>query len=306
MKGLELSEKFYNEYGKKMLETEFNEYLDSIAAGLVGHGSECFGFDDDISRDHDFDAGFCIWISEKDDAKFGFKLLRAYSKLVKEHCEVDLKAKSRFGSDFKGVKTIEDFYSFYVGSKLPETNREWLTIPDHYLAEATNGKVFFDGAGEFTRIRNYLKDGRPEDVRLKKLASSLFYMAQSGQYNYERAALHGENVASAIALTEFVKNTVSAVFLLNGAYAPYYKWAYRAINGLKELKAVAPYLYELLRSPYDISANKVGIEAVCALIKDHLVSFGYVGDKGDYLEPYAYSVNDLIFDADMRNSPVML
>ena len=84
MKGLELAEKFYNEYGKPMIEDEFSEYADRIAVGLVGHGSECFGYDDEISLDHDFSPAFNVWITDEDDAVFGFKLFRAVSKLPKE------------------------------------------------------------------------------------------------------------------------------------------------------------------------------------------------------------------------------
>ena len=36
MKGLELSEAFYNEYGKPMLEKEFPTLLPRVAVGLVG------------------------------------------------------------------------------------------------------------------------------------------------------------------------------------------------------------------------------------------------------------------------------
>lgn len=52
-----------------MLEAKFSEDLDKIAVGLVGEGSDCFGFDDKISRDHDWGPGFAIWIPEETDAK---------------------------------------------------------------------------------------------------------------------------------------------------------------------------------------------------------------------------------------------
>ena len=46
MKGLELAEKFYYEYGEKMLNDNFSHIKNHIAVGLVGSGSECFGFDE--------------------------------------------------------------------------------------------------------------------------------------------------------------------------------------------------------------------------------------------------------------------
>ena len=85
MKGIELSRAFFEQYGRKMIENEFSEYADRIAAGLVGQGSERYGFDDEISRDHDNCAGFCLWISKEDDEKFGFELARAYRHLAGEY-----------------------------------------------------------------------------------------------------------------------------------------------------------------------------------------------------------------------------
>ena len=58
MKGLELAEKYYEAYGRKMIEENFPEIRDQIAAGLVGQGSECLGFDDEISMDHDYGPSF--------------------------------------------------------------------------------------------------------------------------------------------------------------------------------------------------------------------------------------------------------
>ena len=64
MKGLELSKRYYEEYGQAMIQRHFRQYEERIAAGLVGMGSECFGFDDEISRDHDWGPAFCIWLNK--------------------------------------------------------------------------------------------------------------------------------------------------------------------------------------------------------------------------------------------------
>ena len=47
----------------------------------------------------------------------------------------------------------------------------WLNLADSYLAVATNGAVFEAGEGRFLEIRNRLKQGHPEDVRIKKMAA---------------------------------------------------------------------------------------------------------------------------------------
>ena len=67
MKGLELSRAYYEAWGAPMIREKFPEYEDRIAVGLVGPGSECFGYDDAISMDHDFEAGFCLWLTKEDE-----------------------------------------------------------------------------------------------------------------------------------------------------------------------------------------------------------------------------------------------
>lgn len=190
MKGIELSRSFFNEYGFPMLKENFPELLDRIAVGLVGHGSECFGFDDDISKDHDFSAGFCIWLPEEYEYEYGFKLSRAYSSLPNEYMGV-VRLRQSGGFAGRGVMTIEDFYRLYTGGPgAPQSTKDWLYLPVQALAEAVNGEVFYDPLGKFTEIRNKIKNGMPDDVRLKRIASLLFDTAQSGQYNFMRCLSH--------------------------------------------------------------------------------------------------------------------
>lgn len=305
MKGIELARAYYETYGVPMLEEQFGDVRGRIAAGLCGHGSECFGFDDEVSRDHDYEPGFCLWITREDDREFGFRLFRAYGRLPGEFMGVRMVEKSLLGSAHKGVHTIEDYYSFYVGDRLPETNAEWLAVPDHYLAEAVNGQVFADPLGIFTEKRRYLLD-RPEDVRLKKLGSCLFHMAQTGQYNYARCLRHGEKAAAALALSRFCDYTAQCVYLLNRAYAPYYKWLFRGLREMPVLGDTEKDLTELMASPMDGKKDIPLIESVCARTADALRRQGLTDCRQDYLEPYAYSVGERIRDSALRNSPVML
>ena len=304
IKGIDLSLKFYEEYGLPMLEEQFGDRISRIATGIAGHGSECFGFDDEISTDHDMEPGFCIWLTDEDEAEFGFKLMRAYTKLPKEYMGLKLKESSIYGTRGRGVHTIWDFYSFYLGKReLPKTNSEWLSIPSFYLAEATNGKVFSDPLGEFTRIRNVILNEVPDDVWNKRLAFDIFEMAQKGQYNFDRCLKHGQNGAAILSFNDYCKALISAVFNINRVHMPYYKWSIAAMKDLKIMGSLAGEIEDNLTAPLNA---KDFIEKSSALLVDHLRKEMGLKDTGDYLEGYSYSVNDLIKDHDLRNSSVIL
>ena len=81
-----------------MIEAHFADVSDRIAVGLVGHGSDCFGFDDTLSQDHDFAPGFCLWLTEEDDCAFGFRLFRAYRALPDTFAGTSLQQKSLRGA----------------------------------------------------------------------------------------------------------------------------------------------------------------------------------------------------------------
>ena len=53
MKGLALAEEYYRNIGLPVIEKHFPNDIKRMAFGLAGEGSDCFGYDDEISRDHD-------------------------------------------------------------------------------------------------------------------------------------------------------------------------------------------------------------------------------------------------------------
>lgn len=310
MKGLELAEKFYNEYGAAMIHSQFSEIESMIAVGLCGSGSECFGFDDKISADHDFGPGFCIFLPDEDviDRQTAFRLEKAYNALPKEFMGYKRDIMNPVGGRRTGVIRIGDFFESKTGSRngLLST-REWFSLPEHSLAEAVNGKIFCDNLGMLSEIRNHLSS-MPENVRRKKLAGNLLIMGQSGQYNYPRCLSHGETAAAQLAAFEFVKSTLNCVFLLNKVYMPYYKWSFRAMSRLPLLSELAESLEYLISNGNNDSeaANKTEIIGkICSEIIGELKNQGLSDFSGDSAEGHAYSVNNTITDSEIRNLHIL-
>ena len=310
MNGLELSRAYFEEFGRPMLETKFPELLPFLAAGLLGSGSECLGFDDDVSRDHDFEPGFCLLLPGEDlvDRRSAFLLERAYDKLPREFMGVTRPLLGPVGGLRRGVIRAGEFFQEKLGAADGVlTVAQWLTIPEQSLAEASGGELFLDNLGLVSEIRESVSHF-PEEIRRKRLAGQLLLMAQSGQYNYLRCVRHGETAAAQLAAYEFVKSAMSALFLLRGVYQPYYKWSFRALRQMKGMAPTAELLEYLLTTdnrgdmPGEKSAVMESIAGdVIGMLRDQGLTKATCGD----LERHAYSVNDSITDGELRNLHIL-
>jgi len=310
MNGLELSRAFYEQHGKPMLEREFPELLDKIAVGLFGSGSECFGYDDLISRDHDFEPGFLILLPGEDvlDRRQEFLLERAYAKLPTSFEGFDRQKLLPVGGARHGVFRTAEFFEKKVGAPDGVLDwRQWLSIPEQALAEATNGTLFCDGYGEVTEIRARLRYF-PEAIRRKRLAGHLLLMAQSGPYNYTRCLRHGETGAAQLAAGEFVRGAMSVCFLLAGCYQPYYKWSFRALReleGFSEYAAVFERLLSTGNTAPESAEKTETIERICRELCAEVCVRILPGQTGSEMEPLAYAVNDSIRDSEIRNLHIL-
>lgn len=288
--GLELCEAFYQEFGVPMIRTRFPAYESVIAAGLVGEGSDCFGFDDEVSRDHDFGPGFCMWLTDQTYDEIGEELQKAYEELPTAYMGIarfsTAKAQKRVG-----VFRISDFYNSLIGlADVPATHSQWLFLEDYRLASAVNGKVFRDDLGEFTRIRNGILKYYPEEVRLRKIAREAALMAQSGQYNYSRMLGRGETVTVQIALSEFLKHTMAMIYLLNRKYAPFYKWMHKGLYNLPILREIGDILRGLVELPAGDERIPKTIELIVAMIIAEMKKQGLTSGDDNYLDNHTDNI----------------
>lgn len=301
MKGLELAEAYYRAVGRPMIRGRFADWEDRLAAGLSGPGSECFGFDDDISRDHDWGPAFCLWLGDEDHLEIGARLQQAYLELPPIFMGFGPREASP-GEEWRvGAGRTSDFFRRFTGlDRPPATLQEWLRIPEANLATCTNGKVFCDPLGGFTRWRQALLDYYPEDVRLKKIASLCITIAQTGQYNFARSVRRGESFSAAYSVVKFCADAIALVFLLNRRYAPFYKWLHRAVRELPLLGREVHERVGVLLNTVEPGPQEEVMEAVSVLLADELRRQGLSDSESDFLLDHAPRVHARIVDPQLR------
>lgn len=285
--GLKLARAFWTQMGKPMIAAKYPQYAGRIAAGLVGHGSECYGFDDTYSQDHDFGPRFCLWLTDEDYAAIGEQLEADYEALPRKfsvdaqgHVTFEAHARSDASGAFPsagagspvtpraqganrrdGVFRIGDFFESITGYRTAPAQtapHEWLMLQESTLAAATNGEVFADPTGLFSKTRQGFKN-MPDDVRLALISKRLGMIAQAGQYNLPRSLKRGDGAAAWLSIHEFVQATASLVFLVNVpmvvGYMPYYKWQFAALRKLSgSMFALLPNVGEQLETVMRLSS----------------------------------------------------
>ncbi|SKC49160.1 Tetratricopeptide repeat-containing protein [[Eubacterium] yurii] len=284
-RGLDRAEKLAEKI-KKLIYTEMPYIRDRICIALAGRGSECLGFDDEISSDHDNQTR-CLLLLDDSDFELYFSQI---SDLIHKHISEEVT-----------IQKITDFYSFYTSFPYgPVTIEDYRNIPEEYLCSATNGKVFIDNLGKFTTIRNRILNYYPQDFIYKKLAYHLNNISQSGQYNYPRLLKRKDIVAMNFALNEFVKHYIRVVHILNKKYTPFYKWSFRNLENLDILGDYTMQSLNLLFDYDDIEREEI-INDMCIRLVQELNSRNITKSKIDFLTYQAYEITQKISDINLRN-----
>jgi len=264
VKGLDLCRSYFRDAGWPTLEGCFPDYLDRIACGLIGQGSDVFGFDDEISRDHNWGPRFWVILSASDYASVGGRmqevLLAELPSNFRGH--VIRQFPPGRGERHVRVRDIGELCRSFLGyGEIPASDVAWLGIAEHRLFELQAGEVWHDPGRLVAAIRETTAYF-PEMVWRKRMAfawEGLFFAD-----NFVRSALRGDRIAEHMYLGWALHCILRLAFMLNRRYAPYRKWLHRSF---RELPLLANDLDPLLTNMMDGISPQVKREAFRACLE---------------------------------------
>lgn len=273
--GMALSRAFYEECGAPMIAEKFPDYEDKIAVGLVGIGSDCFGYDDADSTDHDWGPEFCMWVTQDTYAAIGEKLEAAYEELPEEFQGYKRMPKN-VAKERRGLFIIQDFFEELIGYPgYEEVN--WREVPDYALASVTNGEVFRDDEGIFSALRSKFLNGYPEEIHYLKMADSAARFSQAGQYNYNRMLKRGDKVTAQIMMADAAREAMKLQHYIDGVYPPHDKWLYRSVSETEDGRTLAGLVAGLPDT----------VEQIGEFLANELYINNYISDSDNYLDSHS-------------------
>lgn len=294
--GLWLAKSYYEAYGRGMIQENFPAYEGRIAVGLAGRGSDCFGYDDASSRDHDWGPDFCMWVTDEVYKEIGEALQKAYESLPREF-QGYARGPHVNGKNRRGVIRISDFFRELTGADSFE-GIDWKQVSDSSLAAAVNGEVFRDEEGIFTSFRQKLAQGYPEEIRYLKLAESAARFAQTAQYNYPRMLRRGDGFTARMMVWDGMKEAMKLQHYIEGKYPPHDKWLYRSLGESPEGREVAECLAQAAGALMKEADDKAlaYLEELGARFAMELYGEGFISDTESYLDAHT---EELIYKASL-------
>ena len=259
--GLKLSELFYSEAAKPILDAYFPQV--SYSAGLIGWGSEVLGYDDVQSSDHHWGPRFLLFLSPQDHEQYNAGIretlsqklphrFRGYSTNFGKPDEVGVRLPSETDSGpvnhMIHIETIEGFFGWYLGCNPYKslTAADWLAFSEHKLLAVTSGKVFHDGLGELEDIRRKFHY-YPRDIWLYQLAAQWIKIFEDREF-ISRCGDVGDELGSMVIASRQVNKLMRLCFLMERKYAPYTKWFGTAFSKLECGPELGPIFRDVLLS----------------------------------------------------------
>ena len=236
VKGLELSELFYEQAVKPILAKSFPDL--TYSAALIGRGSEVLGFDTPQSMDHDWGPRLMLFLAEADHEAYHNEI----DQVLRQELPSDIHGyPTNFGHHEDGTMmmtaidsgpinhgvmflTVHRFFRYVLNFDPTGDIRavDWVGVPEYRLLMLTAGRVFYDGLGQLEPIRARLRY-YSDDVWLYLLAAQWRRIAQEEAF-MGRYGQVGDSLGSRLIAARLVRDLMRLCFLMERKYAPFIKW----------------------------------------------------------------------------------
>ena len=235
--GRELSRRFYQEQVRPVLHIDYPGL--PYSAALLGPGSEVLGFDDEMSRDHNWEPRVLLFLQDADWARYGEAVERSMQEKLPE----------RFAghpTQFS-VSTLRTYLHEHFDLDIDREieARDWLTLPEQRLCMVTAGAVYHDEVG-LQVLRDRLAY-YPRDVWLYLLIAAWWRVHPEANL-VGRAGFVGDELGSRVIASQLVHDLMHLCFLMEKQYAPYSKWFGTAFSRLECASSLAPVLQDVMNA----------------------------------------------------------
>lgn len=260
VKGMELSERLYDEGVKPLMARHFPELR--YSAACLGQGSDTLGYDTPRSMDHGWGPMLELYLSADDHARHADQIKEAMSHdLPREVAGVPTHFTSPDHGEAKPVRsetgpiehrvTCLNVDSFVVSYRPFNANREltaldWVTLPQQTLRQLRSGRVFHDGLGELEPMREKLH-WYPDQVSYYLLSAAWEHLDQEAPF-MGRSGHVGDELGSRVIAARLVHTIMDLCFLMERQYAPYSKWYGTAFAELRCAGDLTPVLQGALNA----------------------------------------------------------
>lgn len=259
MQGIELSRRFYADIVRPWL----GEVAPDLrySAALTTYGSELLGFDDELSRDHNWGPRVHIIVSPAQFDHYARRLVGEFSKIAppsflgeptgwRSRPHPPANGAEAAGALDHGLEfhTLEALLEGHFATRSVEnlSALQWLGFAEQKLLAFTSGAVFHDDDNRLGQVQNLLAYF-PDDIWLYKIACQWRRIAEEQAF-VGRAGQVGDDLGSRVIAARLVRDVMRMAFLLERRYPPYSKWFGSGFARLPIAQTLAPHLNQALLS----------------------------------------------------------
>lgn len=310
-RGADLARAYYGQVVRPLVEKRWPGL--PHAAARLGGGSDVLGYDDEVSRDHDWGLRLNLLVEPS-------LVVPVDEHLARELPETFAGHPTRFATTWDpsarhgvAVNSVEEFARGRLGfaASEPPSLDEWLSLTGQAALEVTAGPVFADSDGRLTAVRGRLR-WLPDDVWRYAVATDWVRVRDELPF-VARTGASGDDLGSRLVTARLVRVLAHLGYLLERRWPPYAKWFGRGFTELSHAgRAHEQLLRALAGSGWAVREDALGAAAGILLavqrdvglpvVDTAVVPFFERGSRGIGLVPEAVAGG--IVDDAVRALPV--